>query len=96
MHSIWPAIVQPQAPFLQVEPPEQALPQVPQLAALVRLAQAPPAHCTPAAQLVEQALLLHTCVPEQVIPQVPQLLLFDGTQAPPQSRNPAPHLHTPA
>jgi hypothetical protein len=98
LHDIWPATEQPQLPLLQVAPPEQALPQVPQLSGLVMtFVQAPPEHCiSPAAQLLEQAPPLHTCVPEQVVVQVPQWLLSEATQAPPQSSKPAPHLHTPA
>jgi hypothetical protein len=73
-HRVWPAVGQAQVPFWQVVPPEQALPQVPQLAALELLGHAPPAHgATPAPQSAEQELLLHTIVPEQATPQLPQL-----------------------
>jgi len=83
---------------LQVEPPEQTVPQVPQFPLSVwRFAQAPPEQAVvPLAQLDEQALLLHTCVLLQVVPQAPQLVLFDDTQLPPQLRRPVPQAQTPA
>jgi hypothetical protein len=82
---------------VQVVPPEQAMPQAPQLRlSVIVLAQVPPEQAVvPLAQLDEQVLLLQTCVLVQVVPQVPQFALFDDTQLPPQFKRPVPQVQTP-
>jgi hypothetical protein len=90
--------VQVHAPPLQVEPPEQTVPQVPQLPLSVFVfAQAPiPQGVVPAEQLEEQALLLQTAVvPVHIIVQLPQWVASDGTQLPPQLSKPELHAHAP-
>jgi hypothetical protein len=78
---------------LQTEPPGHALPQAPQLSALLMtFTHAPPAHCISLApQLPWQALLLQTWPPAHVVVQLPQWLASDATQLPPQASSPALH-----
>ena len=88
-----------QVPPLQVVPPEQTVPQVPQLALSVEVfAQAPPGHwVVPEAQLDEQLPLLQTeVVPLHAIVQVPQWVASDDTQLPLQRNRPVLQTHAPA
>jgi hypothetical protein len=77
--SICPATEHLQLLPVQVAPPGQALPQVPQLdTSLVRSAHLPPEHCIcPEGQLAAQLVPAQTCVPVQALVQLPQWLLFD-------------------
>jgi hypothetical protein len=95
--SFWLVTAQAQEPALQVEPPEQTVPQVPQFPLSVcRFAQVPFEQAVvPLAQLDAQALLLHTCVLLQVVPQVPQFALLDDTQLPAHFKRPVPQAQTP-
>ena len=88
-----------QLPPLQVVPPEQTVPQVPQFAlSLLVIAHAPPWHwVVPVGQLDEQLLLLQTAVvPVQVVVQLPQWVASDWTQALLHRRSPVLHAHWPA
>jgi hypothetical protein len=78
LQSIWPAALQAQLPPTHVEPPEQTVPQVPQLPeSVIVFAQVPPGHWVGWAEshIVEQLPLLQTIAPMQAFPHDPQLLL---------------------
>jgi hypothetical protein len=94
----WPTTEQVQVPLMQVVPPEQTVPQAPQLrGSVIVLVQPPfPQTIVPVAQVDEQALLLQTCGLLQVVPQVPQFVLFEDTQLPPHFKRPVPQAQTPA
>ena len=84
---------------MQEVPPEQAVPQAPQLAlSVIVFAQAPPVHwVVPVAHVDEQALLLQTGVePVHMVAQLPQWLLSDETQLPLQRKRPVLQTHLPA
>jgi hypothetical protein len=90
--------VQVQVPPEQEDPPEHAVPQVPQFAlSVIVFAQAPPAHwVVPVAQLDEQALLLQTAVaPLHIVVQLPQWVLSEETQLPLQLSRPVLQAHVP-
>jgi hypothetical protein len=91
--SIWPAVEQPHTPALQTDPAGHALPQAPQLSALLIVStQAPPVHwVSPPAQLAWHELPLHTCPDAHLLPQVPQLFASAGMHAPPHASSPAVH-----
>ena len=98
LHSIWPAIGQVQAPFWHVVPPEQTLPQVPQLAVAggVRARAARALASRPRRSRWSRRCCCRPCVPEQVDAAGAAVAARWLTQAPLQSRSPGPHLHAPA
>ena len=93
----WLDVPQLQVPLTQLVPPVQALPQVPQSAALVGELQAPSAHLVPDGQVDEQVpSLLQTSPLEQVVQLAPQCWAFEATQEPPHDTNPLAQLQWPA
>jgi hypothetical protein len=79
---------------LQTAPPEQVIPQPPQLRGSLplMLAQEPLEHwVVPLAQLVAQAPALQTWPDGQALVQLPQWVASDDTQTPPQLSSPAWH-----
>jgi hypothetical protein len=96
LQSFSPAFAQLHAPLTQLWPPEQVVPQAPQLFTSVAvLTQTPLQAVCPAEQA--HAPLTQLRPPEQTVPQVPQLLasLAVFTQFPLQSVCPAVHAHAP-
>jgi len=84
------------APFMQVVPPVQARPQVPQLDELcVRSTQTPEHEVVPPGQGFMQTPLLQTCPVLHAAPHAPQFLgsLVVETQAPPQGWLPIGQAH---
>jgi hypothetical protein len=89
---------QPHAPFVHAWPPEQRLPQEPQLVASVSVLTQLLPHCvSPTAHVAEHVLCEQSSPPVQALPHAPQFAPSETTFTQPvaQALSPAVQVHAP-